>query len=84
MLFESVLIATLLLAGRTIPAQTLQAFGLHLVAEPFRAAYFGFRHGGGCSCGSVDGLCPCFEGVVFGAFGVAGVMLKAGMLSHDK
>jgi hypothetical protein len=44
MLLEAVVVATLFLADLTIPPQALEAFGFHLVADPFRAAYFGLWH----------------------------------------
>lgn len=54
MLLEAVLVATLLLADLAVPAQALQAFRLHLVGDIFRAADFGFGHGGGVAGGDAQ------------------------------
>jgi hypothetical protein len=45
-LFESVFVAHLALADLTVPAEALEAFGFHVVGEPFCAADFCFGHGG--------------------------------------
>jgi len=42
--FEAVLIAHLPLAELAVPAQALQAFGLHFIVELLRRAHFCFRH----------------------------------------
>ena len=45
MLLETVFIAHLTLTDLTVPAQPLQALGLHIVGEPFCAADFCLGHG---------------------------------------
>ena len=66
MLLEAVLITALFFAGSAVPAQTLEAFGLHFVAQPFGPAYFGFGHLGGGEesgliCGDLVQLCLWME-----------------------
>jgi hypothetical protein len=55
-LLEAVLVAALLFADLTVPAQALEAFGFHFVGDIFGAADFGFGHGGGWVAGESEWL----------------------------
>jgi hypothetical protein len=44
------------LADLTVPAEALEAFGFHVVGEPFCAADFCFGHGG-WMCGLMVVMC---------------------------
>jgi hypothetical protein len=59
--FEAVFVAHLPGAGLTVPAEPLQAFGLHLVGDVFGGTDFGARHGQG---GVGEGTGLVVEGVM--------------------
>ena len=46
-LLEAVFVTALFFARSAVPAEALETFGFHLVAEPFGPAYFSFGHFGG-------------------------------------
>lgn len=78
MLFEAVLVSTLLFADLAVPAQALEAFGFHFVGDVFGASYFGFWHGGG-----VDGGDARVARVV--SLGVAwSVVSERGVVNNQK
>lgn len=56
MLLESVLVTHLTLAYLTEPTETLQAFALHIIRQPFCAAYLCLGHLGWRLCGDAGDL----------------------------